>query len=405
MRLLQLILLFTFAVGLHSQSFDEYLKEAEENNLTLKAKYKEYEQSLLQAPQVSAMPNPTLNVGVFATRPYTRLGPQNYKLSIAQKLPWFGTLGKYEQESLELAEAKRLDYEELKDEIFFQIRENMIELNRVAKKAEYTQQSLSLFEYLRPIVKTKVEVNEATLTELLKLDLKISELKTELELLNLELLPLKYELKQLLNRESSEAIAAPKSIEIGYDRDDFANRISTAPTMMKLEQLKQASNLRAEVANSESNPEIVIGLDYVNLSPMENMQVENNGMDIFMPMVGISIPFFNGSYAAKEEQSIAMSQQYEYEQADLSSKLFAEYESIDAKIKTENKKEDLYKKQIEKSEQIRELIIEAYSVSANQDIDEIIEIENSVIDYKLKMIEAESISEKMKAQLLKIVGE
>lgn len=405
MRLLPIILLFAFTVGLHSQTLDDYLKEAEENNLALKAKYKEYEQSLLQAPQVSAMPNPTVTGGVFVTRPHTRLGPQNFKLSIAQKLPWFGTLGKYEQESLELAEAKRLDYEAKKDEIFYQIRENMIELNRVAKKSEYTQQSLSLFEYLRPIVKTKVEVNKATLTELLKLDLRISELKTALELLNLELLPLKYELKQLLNRESGEAIATPKSVEIGYDRENFVNRINSAPTMMKLEQLRQASNTRAEVANSESNPEIFVGLDYVNLSPMENMQVENNGMDILMPMVGISIPFFNGSYAAKEEQSIAMSQQYEYEQADLSNKLFAEYESIVAKIRTENKKEDLYKNQIEKSEEIRDLLIEAYSVSANQEIDEIIEIENSVIDYRIKMLEAESNSERMKAQLLKIIGE
>ncbi len=405
MKLFQLILLFAFSLGLQSQNLDEHLNEAEENNLILKAKFKEYEQSLLEAPQVSATPNPTLDMGVFVTRPYTRLGPQNFKLSLAQKLPWFGTLNKYEQESLKLAEAKRLEYEKLKDEIFYQIRENMIELYRLTEQAEYTQQSLSLFEYLRPMVKTKVEVNKANLSELLKLDLRISELETEIELLELDLFPIKYELRQLLNREDTSGISAPNSMNISYNEKTTFEKISNSPSMLKLEQLRQAANIRADVADSKSNPDIVVGLEYTNLSPLENIEIENNGMDIFMPRVGISIPFFNGSYSAKQEQSVAIAQQYEYELSDLNSKLIAEYESIDSRIESQSKKANLYKKQIEKSEQIKELITEEYSSETNQDIGEIIEMENSIIDYKQLLLIAESNSLKLKAQLLRIVGE
>ncbi|MFN3195295.1 MAG: TolC family protein [Chlorobiota bacterium] len=405
MRYLLMILMLVFSVGLKSQTLEEYLKEAENNNIELKAKYIEYEQSLLNAPQVAAMPNPTLDIGVFVTRPYTRLGPQNFKLSLAQKLPWFGTLSKYEQESLKLAEAKRLDYEAKKDEIFYKIRVKLIELHEVNEMKKYYVESLALSQYLRPIVKTKVEVNKANLTELLKLDLKISELETEIELLELDQIPIKQELRQLLNRDSIDSITSSEYININYDRAKYLEKLAGSPSILKLNQLQQAAKIRAEAADSESNPDIVVGLEYTNLSPLENIEIENNGMDIFMPRIGISIPFFNDSYSAKKEQSVAIAQQYEYEQADLRNKLISEYEGVDSRIASQSKRIELYKKQIEKSEQIKELIMEEYSSIMNQEIDEILEIEDSIVNYKLLMLEAETSSLKLKAQLLKIVGD
>jgi outer membrane protein TolC len=397
--------MLVFSIGLKSQTLEEYLKEAEENNIELKAKYMEYEQSLLNAPQVSAMPNPTLDVGVFVTRPYTRLGPQNFKLSLAQKLPWFGTLSKYEQESLKLAEAKRLDYEAKKDEIFYQIRIKLIELNELSKMKSYFEESLALSQYLRPIVKTKVEVNKANLTELLKLDLKISELETEIELLELDQIPIKQELRQLLNRDNIDGITPSDSISISYDRAEYIDKLANSPSILKLNQLQQAANIRADAADSEANPDIVVGLEYTNLSPLENIEIENNGMDVLMPRIGISIPFFNDSYSARKEQSVAIAQQYEFEQVDLRNKLISEYEGVDSRIVSQSKRVELYKKQIEKSEQIKELIMEEYSSDMNQEIDEIIEIENSIVNYKQLMLKAETSSLKLKAQLLKIVGE
>ena len=98
----KLIFLTLFlAYSLSSQTIQDYLKEAEQNNPMLKAKYTEYEQQLLNAPQVSATPDPNVNFGYFITHTYTEVGAQDFKLSIVQKLPWFGTLRDYEQESLE----------------------------------------------------------------------------------------------------------------------------------------------------------------------------------------------------------------------------------------------------------------------------------------------------------------
>ena len=94
------------------------------------------------------MPDPTLSLGYFVTRPYTRVGPQNFKLSFIQKLPWFGTLSDYERESLQLAEAKRMDFEQLKIDIFYSIKSSMYELYRIDEELKFKQESLSLLKYI-----------------------------------------------------------------------------------------------------------------------------------------------------------------------------------------------------------------------------------------------------------------
>lgn len=402
----KLIFLTLFlAYSLSSQTIQDYLKEAEQNNPMLKAKYTEYEQQLLNAPQVSATPDPNVNFGYFITHPYTKVGAQNFKLSIVQKLPWFGTLSDYEKESLELAETKRKDYNQKKDEIFYAIRMDFYNLYKVEEQKKYIQESLDLLNYIHPIVKTKVETNSSNLSDLLSLELMISELETKIELLVIESNPIKQDLKQLLNRKDDKEIIIPNDLEEKIDFAALKKQIDSNPSVQKLEILQKASQLRVNLAQSESNPVITLGLDYINVSKMPDMDVPNNGVDIFMPSVGISIPFFSGRYSAKEEQATAMIKQYQYEQENLVNNLNSQYESVIYNIKSDEEKVKLYDSQIEKTINIRELLFEEYSTKEGEDILEVTRTEEKIIEYKKLRLEALVSILNNKAQLIKIVGE
>ncbi len=184
-------------------------------------------------------------------------------------------------------------------------------------------------------------------------------------------------------------------------RGDIVNN----PSIAKLDILQSASKLRANSANSESKPSITLGLDYINVSEMSDMSVPNNGLDIIMPMVGISIPFFSGKYTAKEEQATAMVKQYEYEQENLLSKLNSQFESVLYNVKSNEEKVSLFESQIEKLINIRDLLYEEYSAIANEDILEVIRTEEKIIQYKKMKLDAEISIFKNKAQLIRIVGE
>ena len=51
----------------------------------------------------------------------------------------------------------------------------------------------------------------------------------------------------------------------------------------------------------ENKPTIGFGLDYVNVSNRTDLNFSDNGKDILMPMLSISIPIFNTTYKSKNQ--------------------------------------------------------------------------------------------------------
>ena len=88
------------------QQLTDYLKIAADNNPGLKSKFSDYMAAMQRVPQVSALPDPTLTFGYFVLTPETRVGPQNWNVSIAQQFPWFGLLKTQGDVATQFAKAK-----------------------------------------------------------------------------------------------------------------------------------------------------------------------------------------------------------------------------------------------------------------------------------------------------------
>jgi len=56
---------------------------------------------------------------------------------------------------------------------------------------------------------------------------------------------------------------------------------------------------------------IGFGLDYINVEKRPNMDFSDNGKDIIMPMVSLSIPIFNNSYKSQTKQNKLQQQEIE----------------------------------------------------------------------------------------------
>ncbi len=88
------------------ENLNGYLQEAAENNPGLVMKFNEYLAALELAPQVKALPDPQLAFGYFIQPVETRVGPQQFKFSVSQMFPWFGTLKAKENTVLIAAKSK-----------------------------------------------------------------------------------------------------------------------------------------------------------------------------------------------------------------------------------------------------------------------------------------------------------
>jgi len=87
------------------------------------------------------------------------------------------------------------------------------------------------------------------------------------------------------------------------DFDIPTDKLVVHPELLKYDKLYQPIEQSEFLNQKENNPMIGFGLDYVNVSERPNMDFSDNGKDIVMPMLSISIPIFNNSYKSKTKQN------------------------------------------------------------------------------------------------------
>ena len=87
-----ILVLVLYATSVNSQTLNDYLSMASQNNPEIQSAYKEFEAALQKAPQVSSLPDPSLTMSAFGRMIETRVGAQEARFSLMQMFPWFGTL-------------------------------------------------------------------------------------------------------------------------------------------------------------------------------------------------------------------------------------------------------------------------------------------------------------------------
>lgn len=81
---------FTFTT--QGQDLQEYIKIALENNPEVQQFDIKYKRISEKKEEVNTLPNTEFGAGYFVSEPETRTGPQQFKLSVKQMIPFFGTI-------------------------------------------------------------------------------------------------------------------------------------------------------------------------------------------------------------------------------------------------------------------------------------------------------------------------
>ncbi|NNL16051.1 MAG: TolC family protein, partial [Flavobacteriaceae bacterium] len=73
--------------------------------------------------------------------------------------------------------------------------------------------------------------------------------------------------------------------------------------LLKYDKLFQSVGQSELMNQKESSPMIGFGLDYISVEERPNNDFSDNGKDIVMPMVSVSIPIFNKKYKSQTKQN------------------------------------------------------------------------------------------------------
>ena len=305
MRYIILIALVFFAFAeVNAQDLASYIQEAEKNNPEIQAFELRYNIAEEKVNEADWLPNTEIGVGYFVSEPETRTGAQRARFSVKQMLPWFGTISARENYTSSMAEAQFVDIAIAKRKLSLLVSQSYYKLYAISAKQGILDENIELLETYERLALTSVEVGKASAVDVLRLQIRQNELIQQKEVLEQDYLAEQALFNNLLNRDENIAVEVVKQMIIP-EEDVFilTDNLQLNPELIKYDKLYESIE-EAELLNQkESAPNIGFGLDYVPVSERPDMNFSDNGKDIVMPMVSISIPIFNNKYKSVTKQN------------------------------------------------------------------------------------------------------
>ncbi|MBR9860377.1 TolC family protein [bacterium] len=371
----------------HGQTLEDYYSIAAENNPGLKAKYLEFEAAVEHASAISGFPNPSLSFGYFILPVETRVGPQTAKLSLNQMIPWFGTLKVKEEAAALNAEAKFQVFINARNELKLKISQVYYRLFELDNLIQIQKDNLEVLSSFSKTAEVKYQNGDGSMTDLIRLQILINEATTEIEILEYEKKTMITSFRLLLNQDNLEEVATPESLEIwNYIFEQNLDSIfESNPLLNELDLKVQKSEVEQILASKQGMPQLGLGFDYVIVNKRADMNVDNNGRDVLMPMFTVSLPIYRSQYNAQLNEARKLQSVYEYQKLELLNELERNFECSRYELYTEKSRIELYQRQIEDSELNLNLLLTEYS-NSGQNFEEVLRMQQQILEYqKLKV--------------------
>ncbi|MEX2349489.1 MAG: TolC family protein [Flavobacteriaceae bacterium] len=386
---------FLFSIGnqvVYSQSLDDYLKEAAENNPELKAGYAGFEAALQKAPQVASLPDPTLTVSAFGRMIETRLGAQEARFSLTQMFPWFGTLKAQKDAATAAAEASFHRYINQRSLLFVDVKTRYAELYVLEKNIALKEENLNILESYRELALSGFRSGNAPMVNVVNVDMEREAAITEIELLKDIKKPLEVQFNLLLNRERELPVIIADSLRLGQNlasmkEQDNDNSFEAHPTLVALDSEKTALNNRITAIEKDGLPKFGLGVDYSIISKRTDANPEMNGQDAIMPMVSVTLPIFRKKYKAAKKEVEFMQVEVEARQTAQRNNLQSSYEMTLYELNQAEKLLKLYESQLERIDQATRLYVTGFANNTG-DFEEVLRMNQQKLLLQTQQFEA-----------------
>lgn len=295
------LLVFNFS---SAQQLDMLIEEALNNSPVIQKFELQHSIVLEKTNEVNTVPNTEFAVGYFVSEPETRTGAQKFKIAARQMLPWFGSITSRENYVTSLADAKYEDIVIAKRRLMASISQSYYNLYANKGKQEVLSENIRLLKTYETLALTSVEVGQASAVDVLRLQMRQNELEQLKQVLIQQYKAEQTALNKLLNRDKNINVVIVSELIIPSESIEFnAENLALHPELIKYDKLYESVSQSELLNHKESSPMIGFGLEYINVEKRPDMSFDDNGKDILMPMVSVSIPIFSKNYKSQTKQN------------------------------------------------------------------------------------------------------
>ena len=361
----------------NAQELETFIEEALANSPEIQKFELQYNIASEKINEVNTLPNTEFGIGYFLSEPETRTGAQRFKVSAKQMLPWFGNITIRENYVSALANAKYEDILIAKRKLMASVSKSYYNLYANKAKQAVLKENIKLLDTYETLALTSVEVGKASAVDVLRLQMRQNEMQQSLAILRQQFLSEQTTFNKLLNRD--KAIIVNVIYKLNIPSED--------PELLKYDKLYQSVEQSELLNQNESSPMVGFGLDYISVDKRPNMDFRDNGKDIIMPMVALSIPIFNKKHKSKSKQNDLQQQEIEFQKQERSNTLEtllnkAINDRVSSRIRHATQTKNL-----NQAKDAEEILIKSYE-TGTIDFNDVLDIQELQLKFQMNQIEA-----------------
>tara|TARA_R110002012_G_scaffold237719_1_gene411445 strand:- start:1112 stop:2329 length:1218 start_codon:yes stop_codon:yes gene_type:complete len=387
-KYVQLFLGIMSIASVNAQELESLIEQAELNNPEIQAYELRYNIASEKINEVNTLPNTEISAGFFASEPETRTGAQKARFSAKQMIPWFGTITARENYANSMADAQYEDLVIAKRKLTLAVSQSYYRLYAIRAKQKVLDENIELLETYERLALTSVEVGNASAVDVLRLQIRQNELEQSKKVLNEE-----YEAEQtlfnnLLNRDENTQVDAYDGFTVPEVDPVFVeDDLQLHPELVKYDKLYESVEKSELLNQKEALPNLGFGLDYIPVAERPAMDFSDNGKDIIMPMVSLSIPILNNKYKSISKQNELRQQEITAQKADRTNKLETLLSEAINQRDAFRIRFNVQQRNIGKANDAEEILIKSYE-TGTIDFNDVLDVQELQLKFQTNQIES-----------------
>lgn len=300
-----------------------YIEQALSRNPGIRQSFARYRSALERLPQVSALPDPMLNLTQYIRSPETRVGTQTTLISLSQTLPWFGKLSDREKIAAKGAAVYRFLHEAQKADVIQKLKIAYYSLAYIDRALDITEEDISVLQHYETLARARYAQGFGLQQGVVKLQAEITRDRNRLEELKKQRVDLEAVLNSLRDFPSDAPVEKPlpgRKPEVPIVDDDLYrigrnNRPEIQAALLQIEKNEK----RIQLAKKNYWPDFTVGAGFTNVTGRSDPAgilnpPDQNGKNIYGFSVGINIPIrrrkYDAAVAEATEDKIASREGY-----------------------------------------------------------------------------------------------
>jgi len=428
-----------------SDSLSAYIEIAAKNNPTVMQSFYEYKAALQKIPQVGALPDPELSIGVFLKPMELLGGNQISDLRLMQMFPWRGSLKAAKDEMILMAKAKYESFRDAQSTVVYDVESTWFELYQIEKEIEINSKNISILQMLERLALVKYKsstsgssvssVSDASsqnnnnsgsssgmntmgggsttsgtqstsssqsgamgssgtgsgLADLYKIRIAIGDLQNDSALFQSQKTTAMAKFNTYLNRNITAAVYLPDSLQLSVLSMPFksvSDSIGADNPMLSMLSYEQKSlESRKLMVSKMGYPMIGLGVNYSIISKSDMSTSTMNGKDMIMPMVTVTLPIYRKKYKALISENELLTKAKAQEYIATANTLQTEYYEAIQLYQDAERRMKLYAGQYQLAASALDILISSFTSSGSA-LNDVLLTQQQMLSYELKQEEA-----------------